>query len=150
VGKTRDLDGEQGFVLTLATREQHIKREKASSNICSNNGLNAMAASMYMAFAGRTGMRKIAQLNHDKAVFLKNRLKESGLIPAFETPFFNEFVVKAPEGFRAKRELVKKSHNMVAGLDLEPYYPKLVNHYLFCATEVFSRNDLETLAREVK
>lgn len=150
VGKTTDMAGEPGFVLTLATREQHIKREKASSNICSNNGLNAMAAGMYMAFTGRVGMRKIAQINHDKAVFLKTALQDAGLEPAFDRPFFNEFVLKVDDGFRKKREILKTRFNMVAGLDLEPYYPALANHYLFCATEVFSRQDMETLAREVK
>lgn len=150
VGKTTDIDGQPGFVLTLATREQHIKREKASSNICSNNGLNAMAAGMYMAFSGKIGMRKIAQLNHNKAVFLKSLLKDAGLEPAFDRPFFNEFVVKVGKGFKEKRELLKTSHNMVAGLDLETWYPELANHYLFCATEVFSRQEMEILTREVK
>jgi len=149
VGRTKDRRGEDGFVLTLSTREQHIKREKASSNICSNNGLNAMKAAIYMATVGKVGIRRIAQLNHDKAIFLKSKLQEAGFEIPFSTPFFNEFVAKAPEGFAAKREALKKK-GIVAGLNIERYYPALENHYLFCATELFSREDIETLAREVK
>ncbi|MBF0467365.1 MAG: aminomethyl-transferring glycine dehydrogenase subunit GcvPA [Desulfamplus sp.] len=149
VGRTKDRRGEDGFVLTLSTREQHIKREKASSNICSNNGLNAMTAAMYMATLGKVGIRKIAQINHDKAMFLKTKLEETGFKVPFATPFFNEFVVKAPDGFEAKRESVKK-RGIVAGLAIEKYYPTLKNHYLFCATEVFSKDDIEMLARELK
>lgn len=149
VGRTKDRRGEDGFVLTLSTREQHIKREKASSNICSNNGLNAMTAAMYMATVGKVGIRKIAKINHDKAMFLKKSLQESGFEIPFSTPFFNEFVAKAPDGFAAKREALKKM-GIVAGLNIEKYYPALKNHYLFCATEIFSKSDIETLAREVK
>ncbi|MBF0377969.1 MAG: aminomethyl-transferring glycine dehydrogenase subunit GcvPA [Desulfamplus sp.] len=149
VGRTKDRRGEDGFVLTLSTREQHIKREKASSNICSNNGLNAMTAGIYLATVGKIGIRKIAQLNHDKAVFLKNKLEEAGFTIPFATPFFNEFVAKAPDGFAQKREALKEK-GIVAGLSIERYYPTLKNHYLFCATEVFSKDDIEMLAKEVK
>ncbi|MBF0242940.1 MAG: aminomethyl-transferring glycine dehydrogenase subunit GcvPA [Desulfamplus sp.] len=149
VGRTKDRRGEDGFVLTLSTREQHIKREKASSNICSNNGLNAMTAGIYLATVGKIGIRQIAQLNHDKAVFLKTKLEESGFKIAFKTPFFNEFLVKAPDGFAQKREALKQK-GIVAGLNIEKYYPTLKNHYLFCATEIFSKDDIELLAKEVK
>ena len=153
VGRAKDKNGEDGFVLTLSTREQHIKREKASSNICSNNGLNAMTAGMYMATVGKVGIRKLAELNHDKAVFLKNELETAGFEIPFSRSFFNEFVVKVPDAkvadFKAKREALKKK-GMVAGLNIEKYYPELKHHYLFCATEVFSKGDMETLVREVK
>lgn len=149
VGRAKDRNGKEGFVLTLSTREQHIRREKASSNICSNNGLNAMTAAMYLATAGKKGIREIACLNHDKAVYLKNQLQASGFQIPFEAPFFNEFAVKAPDGFKAKRDLLKKK-GIIAGLDLAPYYPPLKDHYLFCATEMFSKQDIDTLAQEVK
>lgn len=150
VGQTKDKNGERGFVLTLSTREQHIRREKAGSNICSNNGLNAMTAGMFLAAAGKTGIREIAQVNHDKAVFLQQALEGEGFKRVYQRPFFNEFVVKAPVGFDKKREKLKKEFNIVAGLNLEPFYPDLKQCYLFCATEVFSRQDMETLVREVK
>ena len=150
IGKTVDKNGQRGFVLTLATREQHIRREKASSNICSNNSLNALTAAMYMASLGKTGLRSIAQLNHDKAVFLKNSLEEAGFSGAFTSPFFNEFVVKVPQGFKEKREALKKEKGIIAGVDLEKFYGSMKDHYLFCATEVFSREDIETLVKGVK
>jgi len=149
VGRTRDTNGEEGFVLTLSTREQHIRREKASSNICSNNGLNALTAAMYLATVGKKGIQELAQLNHDKAMFLRDQLLDAGFETAFERPFFNEFVLKAPRGYGVKRQALKKK-GILAGLSLECYYPALKNHYLFCATEVFSRQDMETLAKEVK
>jgi glycine dehydrogenase subunit 1 len=150
VGRAKDADGKDGFVLTLSTREQHIRREKASSNICSNNGLNAMAASMFLAFAGKKGLHELAVLNHDKAVFLKQTLEKEGFTAPFKTPFFNELVLKAPPGFQAKRKQLETDKGILAGLPLECYYPDMKDHYLFCATEVLSRQDIENLAKEVR
>lgn len=149
VGRTKDTNGQDGYVLTLSTREQHIRREKASSNICSNNGLNAMTAAMYLSTIGKIGIREIAQLNHDKAVYLKSVLTDAGFEPVFDQPFFNEFVMKAPRDFNRKRTDLINRHCLFAGLDLAPYYPELTDHYLFCATEKVSKQQMDQLAKEV-
>lgn len=148
VGATTDLDGKRGFVLTLAAREQHIRREKATSNICSNNGLCALNAAMYMASLGGTGFQRVAQINHNKAEYLKKRLAEAGLEIPFASPTFNEFVVKFPEGFEATYERLL-SKMIVAGLPLGRFYPELAGCYLLCATETLSKIDLDQLVKEV-
>ncbi len=148
IGQTVDKDGKRGFVLTLATREQHIRRERATSNICSNQGLCATTATMYMAMLGGTGFRELAALNHDKAAYLKTELQKAGLTIAFDSPVFNEFVVKFPSGFdTAYQRLLEK--RIVAGLPLAPYYPELADHYLLCVTETSRRADMDALVKEV-
>jgi len=149
IGQTKDKNGKRGFVLTLATREQHIRREKATSNICSNQGFCATAATMYMAFLGGTGFKQLAALNHSKAQYLKEELQKAGFTIPFGSPIFNEFVVEFPAGYEAtyKRLMEKK---IVAGLCLAPYYPELGNHYVLCATETSSKVDLDKLVKEVQ
>ena len=148
VGRTVDVEGKRGFVLTLSTREQHIRREKATSNICSNQGLCATAAAMYMATLGGTGIRKLAALNHDKAAYLQGLLKNAGFEIPFDTPVFNEFVVKFPKDFK-KTYANLLSKNIVPGLSLTPDYPEFPDHYLLCATETMDKADMDLLVKEV-
>ena len=149
VGQTVDKDGKRGYVLTLSTREQHIRREKATSNICSNQGLCAMTAAMQMATLGHTGMRQLAKLNYDKAAYLRNGLLEAGGSQLFSGPVFNEFAVKFEKEFTPVRErLLDKG--IVAGLPLAPYYPDLGNAFLFCATETVSKALIDELLEEVR
>ena len=149
VGETTDLDGERGYVLTLSTREQHIRREKATSNICSNQGICTLTAAMYMASIGGTGLRKMARLNYDKAEYLKQGLQDTGAACSFSAPTFNEFVVEFGDDFKpVQKRLFEKG--IVAGLDLAQFYPDFKNRYLFCVTETASKEALDTVISEVK
>jgi glycine dehydrogenase subunit 1 len=148
VGQTVDKAGKRGFVLTLSTREQHIRRERATSNICSNQGLCATAATLYMAFLGGTGFRELAALNYDKAEYLKGALNKAGGDFPFDSPTFNEFVVRFPKGAETTcKQLLKKK--IIAGLPLGSYYPDLAEYALVTVTETCSKANMDMLVKEV-
>ncbi len=149
VGETVDNRGQRGFVLTLSTREQHIRRAKAVSNICSNAGHAALTAAVFMASIGGSGFRKTAQVNRDRAEYLKAGLIRAGFSPLSDAPTFNEFVLRAPPGFaRRHGELYRK--RLLAGLSLAEHYPAFPDAWLFGATEVLDKADIDGLVEEVK
>jgi len=145
VGETKDLDGQRGFVLTLSTREQHIRREKATSNICSNQGLCALAVTIFMSLLGKQGLREMAEQNLAKAAYAReqlSRLKEFSLV--FAGPSFNEFVVRAKEPV-ADLLARLEGKGILGGIPLGSDYPELADCFLVCVTEQNQRSDIDAL-----
>ncbi len=150
VGETTDNRGQRGFVLTLSTREQHIRRGKAVSNICSNAGHAALTAAIFMATIGGTGFRELAELNRNLGEYLKAGLTRLGFKPLSPAPTYNEFTVIAPAGFAAKRRALMEKR-ILAGLSLQPHYPELgPDAWLFGVTEVAGKDGVDMLLNELK
>lgn len=143
VGETTDSQGKRGFVLTLQAREQHIRREKASSNICSNQALCALTASVYLSAMGEAGLHQAASLCASKAHYLQKELEKAGFAPVYHQPFFHEFVTECPiEVETLMKELEK--HGFLGGLPLDG------NRILWCATELNPKSEIDTLVKLAK
>jgi len=145
VGQTVDSNGKIGYVLTLQTREQHIRREKATSNICSNQSLNVLAASVYLSYVGRDGFLKIAELCYKNAHYLFQKLIDiKGINPAFNSKFFNEFTVHISVDQNKLKKLLSKE-GILGPVCLEKWYPSLKRKYLFAVTEKRTKEEMDLL-----
>ncbi len=148
VGQTTDEHGQRGFVLTLQAREQHIRREKATSNICSNQALNALAAAVAMTAIGKKGVKEMAYQNIQKAAYAKSQLKNCGVELAFEQPSFNEFVIKVTKPVaEINQKLLEKG--FIGGYDLGRDNVEWTNHMLLAVTEVRTKEEIDTFAQEL-
>lgn len=144
-GETVDNRGQRGFVLTLTAREQHIRRERATSNICTNQGLMALASTVYMSLLGKQGLRDVAELCYHKAHYAANKINElHDYKVRSDTPFFNEFVVETPLPVAKINEHLSRS-NILGGYDLSESYPTLKNQMLVAVTEMNKRQDIDHL-----
>jgi glycine dehydrogenase subunit 1 len=144
VGETADVDNARGYVLTLSTREQHIRREKATSNICTNQGLMALAAAVYLSTMGKCGLRTVAELCYHKSHYAAEQI--AGL-PGYAVdqskPFFQEFVVKCPTSVARINNRLLQDHGIVGGYDLGQDYAHLKNHLLVAVTEMNTKDEID-------
>jgi glycine dehydrogenase subunit 1 len=149
VGETIDRDGNRGFVLTLQTREQHIRREKATSNICTNQALNALIATVYLSLMGKEGLKEVAYQSLQKSHYLYNRLIDTGLFtPVFNGPFFKEFAVRSTIPIQ-KLNACLLDKGIIGGYLLESAYPELDGGWLVAVTEKRTREEMDALVEGV-
>jgi len=149
VGQTQDRNGKRGFVLTLSTREQHIRREKATSNICTNQALIALMANIFMTIYGKQGLRDLAKQNLAKAAYAVSVFEKAGAKVLFKnSPRFNEFVVQTERDSRELNDtLIEKK--IIGGFPLKKFYPELGNAAVWCATELNSKETIDAAAKGV-
>ena len=151
VGQTVDAEGKRGFVLTLATREQHIRRERATSNICTNQALNALAAAVYLAAMGKSGLAQVARLCYHKAHYAG---KAIALLDGYDVdltvPFFKEFIVRCPMPVSEMNHLLYDYYGILGGYDLGQVYSELEHHMLICVTEMNTKDQIDLLVEALE
>jgi glycine dehydrogenase subunit 1 len=143
VGQTVDRNGKRGFVLTLATREQHIRRERATSNICTNQALVALMANIFMTIYGKVGLKELAKQNLAKTAYAVDRFGVHAKVLFDRGPRFNEFVVQTKEDPYVINSRLQ-GHKIIGGFPLRKFYPELGNAALWCCTEMTTRSAIDT------
>jgi len=148
VGETSDEENNRGYVLTLATREQHIRRERATSNICTNQSWCVTRTAIFLSLYGKQGLKKLANLNIQKANYAREKLKKAGIKIKFDSPIFNEFVISVSDVDKTYKSLLDKK--IIAGIPLKYFYPDDKNSILLTFTEVNKRDEIDELVKKLE